>query len=110
MSVRPSSKSRRSPASTFSRIGASVSSSCSTATVPLSLSVDDGVCKRYELVLVQLAVEACSGAPSVVQRNVAGAFERTRCGNPHERSFERAARERHAHDVVLLRREEQRQG
>ena len=54
-----------------------------------------------ELVAVQLAVEARPGSRSVVQGNLAGAFERAGRGNAHERALERPAGERGADDVVL---------
>src|SRR3954453_8568044 len=111
MSVSPSSKSRRSSASTFSRIGASESRVSRTATCALPLSVDDRVCQRLELFAVQLSVEARPGSPSVVQGNLARALERTGCGNAHERPSlrqrERVAGERGEDDLVLLRRKEQ---
>src|SRR3954454_23658303 len=112
MRVSPSSKSSRSRATTFSRIGASESRVSRTATC-LPFAIDNRVCQRLELFAVQLSVEARPGSPSVVQGNLARAFERTGCGNAHEcpslRQRERVAGERGEDDLVLLRRKEQRQ-
>src|SRR4029077_9916600 len=102
----PSSKSSRSPASTFSRIGASVSSASRTAN-DLPLSVDDRVRQRLELVAMELAVQARAGTPSVVECNFARTLQRTARCNSHERSVERSAGEGYADDRVLLGREQE---
>jgi hypothetical protein len=65
--------------------------------------------QRFELVAMQLPVEARAGSSSVVQRDLARALEGTGCGNAHEDSFERSAGERLAHELVLLRSQEERQ-
>src|SRR5207248_4769762 len=110
MSASPSSKSSRSPASTFSRIGASVSSVSRTATCPvLPLSVDDRARERLELLAMQPAVETCAGTCSVIERNLPGALERAGCGNTHERTVHRSARERGVHHLVLTRGEQERE-
>src|SRR5581483_9574986 len=46
---------------------------------------------------------------SVVERILPGALERAGCGDADERALARAARERPAHDLVLLRGEQERQ-
>ena len=58
---------------------------------------------------MELAVEACPGLSSVVECDIAGVLERAGCRDTRQRTVHRAARERGAHDVVLLRGEEQRQ-
>src|SRR3989440_3865093 len=104
----PSSKSSRSPASIFSRIGAIVSSASRTAN-DLPLSVDDGVRQRLELIAMELAVQARAGTPSVVECNFARTLQRAARFNPHERPVERAAGECVTDDRILLRREQERQ-
>src|SRR4051812_2176391 len=110
MRVTPSSKSSRSPASTFSRIGASVSRVSRTAMRRLPFPVDDCASQGLELVTVQLAVEARPGLPSVVERYPASFVEGAGRRDAQERSVHGSAGERRANDGVLLCGEEERQG
>src|SRR5579871_5485083 len=111
MSATPSSKSSRSPARIFSRIGASVSSLSRTATTSrLLLSVDYCVGQGLELVAMELSVEACPGLVSVVEGDLPSFVEGACGGDADERAVHRAAGERCAHGSVALRGEEQRQG
>src|SRR6476661_4675637 len=109
MSATPSSKSSRSPASTFSRTGASVAGVSRTAATCLPLPVDDRVRQRFELVAMQLPVEARAGSASVVQRDLPRAFERSGRGNAYEDAVKRSAGECLPHELVLLRSQEERQ-
>ncbi len=93
MSATPSSKSSRSPASTLSRIGASVSQLQNSHCGYLS-PVDDCVRQGLELVSVQLAVEPRPGLSSVVERDFPGLVEGVGRGDAHERAVQRPAGER----------------
>ena len=75
----------------------------------LALPVDDCVSEGLELVPVRLAVQVRPGLPSVVERDFTRPLERAARGDPHERPVERAAGERAAYDLVVLRREQERQ-
>src|SRR5205085_11793188 len=55
------------------------------------------------------AVQRRAGAARVLQRDLAGLFERPRRGDAHERAFERPAGECMAHDRVLSCGQDQRQ-
>ena len=65
--------------------------------------------QRFELIAVELAVEARAGAPSVVERDLAGPLQSAARGNPHERAVERAAGERISDVCILGRCEQERQ-
>ena len=102
----PSSKSRRSPASIFSRIGSSVGSVENGDQLLLSTTASR---QRLELVPPRGAVEAGPGLRSVVEGHLARSIERTGRGDANEGALQRPARERSAHDRVLPRGEEKRQ-
>src|SRR3954454_16058198 len=76
MSVTPSSKSSRSPASTFSRIAASVSVRSSNA-IRLVLPVHDGVGQGLELFAVQFAVQTGTGIACIGERDFPALLDRT---------------------------------
>src|SRR2546429_9612673 len=103
MSATPSSKSSRSPASTFSRIGASVAGVSRTAATCLPLPVDDRVRQRFELVSMQLPVETRAGPASVVQRDLARALQCTGRCDADEDAVQRHAGAGLAPRLVLLR-------
>src|SRR3954452_2643985 len=107
MSATPSSKYSRSPASTFSRMGASVAGVSRTAATCLPLPVDDRVRQRFELVAMQLPVEARAGSASVVQRDLPRPYEHSCRSTPHEDSVERSAGKPRPNELVLLRSEEE---
>ena len=58
---------------------------------------------------MNLAVEARAGAVSVIECDLPRQLECPACGNAHEGAVDRAAGERVANDVVVARREQERQ-
>src|SRR5438067_3037058 len=106
----PSSNSSRSAASTFSRIGASVSSVSRTAMRRLPFPIDHCVSQGLELVAVQFAVETRPGAPSVVEVHLASLLESAGCGDAHEGAVQGAPGECVPDDRITLRGKEERQG
>src|SRR6266545_1271146 len=65
--------------------------------------------QRVELLAVSFAAQRGPGPRSVVERDLARTLERARRRDAHERALLRPARERATHDVVFLRREDERQ-
>src|SRR4029077_19974731 len=110
MSVTPSSKSSRSPASSFSRIAARGSVRSSSA-IRLALPVHDGIAQGFELFAVQLAVQTGAGIAGVRERDFPALLDRTRRGDTQQRALElRSARQCCANGLVTLGSEEERQG
>src|SRR3954447_1717430 len=110
MSVTPSSKSSRSPASTFSRIAASVSVRSSNA-IRLVLPVHDGVGQGLELFAVQLAVQTGTGIACIGERDFPALLDRTGRGDTQQRALElRSTRQRCANSLVTLGSEEEWKG
>ena len=75
----------------------------------LAVPVDDREREGIELVPARDAVEALPRAPRVVDRDLARAVERAGCDDANERTLERPAGERRAHDLVVASGEDQRQ-
>src|SRR3954453_20704343 len=107
ISARPSSMSRRPPASTLARIWSRLVSSA-IAIGFLACPIDDGVGQCFELVAMRVRDEERARAGRVVECGIARAGQRVGRADTDQRSLERAAGEGCADDLVLLRREEQR--
>ena len=71
---------------------------------------DDHVCQRFELLAVQLTVQAGARAPSIRMRDLATLLECARRGDAKQDAVDhRPAREHLSNRIVAPRREQQRQ-